>query len=130
MSSIIKERIAEIKSEIQKLEAEVNLKKNVLKELESLNSTKKQKSSKRKNKQPRKGSLVEYLVTVLSESPVPMPNPQIVESLLKHGYKTNAKVSVNNLVPSSLSKRPDLFFRARHGVYGLIGKHQQTNQGD
>jgi hypothetical protein len=125
MGSIIKERITEIKQEIQRLEAEVNLKKNVLKELELVSSRKGQRASKCKSKPPRKGSLAEYLVKVLNGSLIPMPVAEIVEALKAQGYQSDATVGLNNLVPSALTRRPDLFFKVKHGVYGLIGKHKQ-----
>jgi hypothetical protein len=50
---------------------------------------------------------------------------QIVSELEKTDYKKTAKVPLSNLVPSALSKRSNLFFRAKHGVYGLKGKHPE-----
>lgn len=125
--SSIKQRIEEIKQEIQSLEFQLTLKKGVLRELEAVSGRKGRKSSQ--PRPPRKGSLVAYLVKVLSNYENPLPVAKIVEGLKEEGYSTDAKVGLNNLVPSACSKRPDLFFRARHGVYGLKGKHQQVNQG-
>jgi len=125
--SSIKQRIEEIKGEIRQLEFDLKLKRSVLQELISV-SGRKSKNNSKKGRTPRKGSLVEYLVNVLSDSEKPMSVVNIVETLKLRGYSTNAKVGLNNLIPSAMSKRSDLFFRARHGIYGLVGKHDQLKR--
>ena len=126
--SSIKQRIEEIKKEIQQLESDLRLKRYALQELQSVSSRKSKKSSK-KGRAPRKGSLVEYLVKVLQDSEKPMQLVNIVEKIKSSGYSSNASVGLNNLIPSAMSKRTDLFFRNGHGVYGLVGKHEQTTKG-
>jgi hypothetical protein len=126
--SSIKQRIQELKQEIEKVKFELALKENALKELEAVSGRKKSRTTNRKNKPPRKGSLAEHLVEVLKDSDTPISVAKIVEKLEERGYSSNAKVGLNNLVPSALSRRPDLFFRPRHGVYGLKSKHEQLNQ--
>ncbi len=120
--SSIKQRIQEIKQEIQGLEFQLALKKAALNELESLISKKNHKTSQR-IKAPREGSLGAQIKKIFNDSPVPMTVAEIVDALEQRKYSSNAKVPLNNLVPSALSRRPDLFYRVKHGVYGLRGKH-------
>ena len=125
--SSVKERIQEIKQEIQTLEFQLALKKNALQELEAISGRKSRKSS-RQSRPPRQGSLGAHIVKILNNSQSPMSVAEIVEALKQQGISSGAKVGLNNLVPSAITRRKDLFFRVRHGVYGLKDKHQQVYQ--
>jgi len=120
--SSIKERITELKTEIEGLEFQLALKKNALQELQSLTGKRGQKTPRQKLKPPRATSLAAYLQKVLTEGDGPLPVSVLVEKLKERGY--HSKADIKTVVPSALSRRPDIFFRVKYGVYDLKSRHK------
>ena len=118
----IKDRIGQLKTEIEELQFQLALKKNALQELQSLTGKRSQKASRQKLKPPRATSLAAYLQKVLTESNGPLAVSELVEKLKESGY--HSKADIKTVVPCALSRRPDIFFRVKYGVYDLKSRHK------
>ena len=110
--------IENVEKKIEKLKFELSVEEAVLNRLKSIGGKKKRKSRK-SNGPPRKGSLAAYLQSVLEEANRALTVNQLTERVQQKGYVNKAKVKLNNLVPSAMIRRDDIFIRVSHGLYDL-----------
>ena len=124
----IKDEIEQVQKKIAELKEDLRIEDAVLKRLESI-STKKRKSSRNNpTGPPRKGSLAAHIKAVLGDSERPLSVAEIIEGLKRRGFSSGAEVSLNNLIPSAITRRSDIFYRVRRGVYDLKSR-QETGDG-
>lgn len=121
----IRNQIEEVEQKIEKLKFQLNVEQAVLTRLKSLGG-KKRKGSRRKSSAPRTGSLAAYLQLVLQEAGCALSVQQLVERVKEKGFTSTANVSLNNLVPSAMARRPDIFIRVSHGVYDLKSRAKEN----
>ncbi|MBW8041552.1 MAG: hypothetical protein FVQ85_16365 [Planctomycetes bacterium] len=124
----IKDEIEQIKVKIEELEGDLRLEKAVLARLESISTRKRKPVRSSPSGPPRKGSLAAYLQKALQDSNCALSVSELVERVKQAGFVSTAKVGLNNLIPSSLVRRPDIFVRVSHGVYDLKTRAKQEIQ--
>jgi len=129
MNIDINKQIEDVKQKIEKLKFRLSVEEAVLARLKALGG-KKQRASRKSTGPPRKGSLAACLQNVLKEANCALSVNQLVERVKRAGFVTTANVGLNNLIPSAMVRRPDIFVRVRHGVYDLKTRHEQIKQGE
>ena len=115
---LIKDEIAKIVLGIQNLEAKLTIEKAVLARLRAIEGTRPRKV--KSGRPPKEHSLAAHIREVLIVSNGPMDVYQLVLALEKRGVTTDGKSALSVLVPSAISRRPDIFEIVRRGVYGLV----------
>lgn len=120
----IETEIELVERKINKLKFELSVEEAVLNRLKNV-TTKKRRRKRTKAGPPRKNSLAAYIEKVLNESEGPLSVNEIIEGVKQQGFSSDAKVSINNLIPSAITRRPDIFYRVKRGVYNLKSRQQQ-----
>ena len=122
----IDDEIQKAEKKIANLELQLSIQTGVLAHLKALSVEKSRKSSRsKKGGPPREGSLAAQIQDILKGSDGPLSVAEIVQSLKDQGFSSDAKVSLNNLVPSSITRRKDIFYRVRYGVYDLVSRKKE-----
>ena len=123
----IKEQISEVQAKVDELKYKLAIEEAVLDRLKFISSPKKsRKPSGRRTGPPRKGSLAARLENVLQEAGCALSVNQLVARLKQTGFASTAKVGLNNLIPSAMVRRPDIFVRVKHGVYDLKSRQKEN----
>jgi len=122
----IKEQISEVQRKVDDLRYKLAVEEAVLARLKSLSPKKGRKPSGRRSGPPRKGSLAAYLQNVLQEANCALSVNQLVGRVKQAGFVSTANVGLNNLIPSAMVRRPDIFVRVRHGVYDLKSRQKES----
>jgi len=122
----ITEQLKKSEQKIKELKHQLEIETTVYERLQQLTPTRK-KRQRKKSLPPRKNSLAAHLQKILKESNEPLTVSELVEKLNQNGFESTAQVSLNTLVPSALSRRPDVFIRVKRGLYGLKGRDEQEN---
>ena len=121
----LKEQIDQVQKKVDELRYKLAVEEGVLIRLKSLSPKKERKLARRKAGPPRKGSLAAHIQKLLRDSGGPLSVVEIAKGLEGQGFSTGAKTRLNNLIPSAIPRRPDIFERVRHGVYDLKKRHEK-----
>ena len=120
----INDEIEKVQKKINELNLQLTIEKAVLERLQGL--TKKRRGSRKSSDTPRKDSLAAHLKTILEKSGGPLTVSDLVERLERNGFVSSATVGLNNLVPSALNRRNDIFIRVKRGVYDLKSRQKKS----
>ena len=119
----INEEIEKVRKKIDELKLQLTIEQAVLERLQGL-TIRKRRASRKGTNAPRKGSLAAHLRKILKEAENPLSVSELVEKLEETGFESEAKTPLNNLIPSALRRRSDIFVRVRHGVYDLKNRQK------
>lgn len=122
----MKDEIEQVKKKIENLKDELRIEEAVLLRLESISAKKRRSPRSNPTGPPRKGSLAAHAKDILSKSDGPMSVPDLVSELQQRGIKVEGKTGLETLIPSAISRRPDLFIRLKRGVYDLKSRHREN----
>lgn len=117
--------IESVRKKIEDLKFQLRVEEAVLGRLQGVN-IRKHRTPQIGNSPPRKDSMAAYLEKILKDANSPLQVSELVERLKQSGFKTEAKVGLQNLVPSSLNRRADVFIRIKRGVYGLTQRDNKV----
>jgi len=122
----IKDEIAQVEKKIKELEYQLSVQRDVLHHLKACDTKRRRSSRKTASVAPRVGSLAANIKKVLENSEGPLTVAEIIERVKKQGYSSMAITGIGSLVPSAMSRRPDIFVRVRRGVYDLKSRQVET----
>jgi hypothetical protein len=123
----INEEIEKVQKKIDDLKLQLAIEQAVLERLQGL-TVRKRRSPRKRSVAPRKDSLAAHLEKILRVAERSLSVSELAEMLKKNGFKSSANTPLNNLIPSAMSRRSDIFIRLRHGVYDLKERHKETSQ--
>ena len=124
MKKNIADEIEQVEKKIDELNIQLRIEKAVLSRLKAIGG--KKQASAKGHKALKKDSLAARIRTVLINSGKQMSVAEIIEKLQEQDVGTDSPTGLGPLVPSAISRRPDIFRRVRRGVYDLKSRVRET----